>query len=145
MRLPTPTAHPSVNNIWKVFYSNEKTVKNSQIFLHFLHVLLVFFNCYADINMILLPPLSLLAEQTYGWQICLIPKLLAFASFPAPAIVIYYPCLFCSQCKMCCILSFRFLIDELRIAKQVCLSQEHSPAFKDWTQLRHQGVSLFVD
>ena len=55
--------------------------------LVFLHVLFGFAKCYADINLILLPPLSLLAEQTYGWQICLIRKLLALTSFPAPAIV----------------------------------------------------------
>ena len=75
--------------------------------------------------------MSLLAEQTYGWQICLIRKLLAFASFPAPVSVIYdLPILylvilmtqeFCtSKCvlwpafrvfgnfKMCCISAFRF-------------------------------------
>ena len=51
--------------------------------LVFLNVLFGFAKCYADINLILLPPLSLLAEQTCGWQICLIQKLLALTSFPA--------------------------------------------------------------
>ena len=65
--------------------------------------------------------MSLLAEQTYGWQIYLIRKLLAFASFPAPESVFYdlpFASLVISKCA-----AYQPLdsIDDSRIAKQVCL------------------------
>ena len=85
--------------------------------------------------------MSLLAEQTYGWQIWLIRKLLAFASFPAPVSVIYdlpilYLVILMTQefCTSKCVLwpafrvmskcaAYQFLdsIDDSKIAKQVCL------------------------